>query len=142
MTHRGLAAGFTVVSGHAAEAFEPILGAVTPGSMTVIVLMGLRNRRRIAATLLDRGWRAATPAAVVLAASTPRMRIWTGRLDQLGAARLEAPAGAPGTIVVGDVANLGKLVGRTAAPARTAGAAVLQRWPREGAREPVEEGVT
>ena len=63
VTHRGLAAGFTVVSGHAAEAFEPILGAVTPESMTVIILMGLRNRARIAAILLERGWRADTPAA-------------------------------------------------------------------------------
>ena len=53
VTHRGLAAGCTVVSGHAPTAFEPILGAVAPGSMTVIVLMGLRNRERVAATLLD-----------------------------------------------------------------------------------------
>ena len=130
LTHRGLASGFTVVSGHAAEAFEPILGAVAPGSMTVIVLMGLRNRARIAGTLRDRGWRANTPAAIVLAASTPRMRLWTGRLDALGGApldALDAPAGAPGTIVVGDVASLGALIGGAAAPARTADAIALAR---------------
>ena len=123
VTHRGLAAGFTVVSGHAPAAFEPILAAVTPGSMTVIVLMGLRNRGRIADTLLERGWPAHTPAAVVLAASTPRMRIWTGRLDELGTAPLDIPAGAPGTIVAGEVASLNTLVGGTASPARTAAAA-------------------
>ena len=130
LTHRGLASGFTVVSGHAAEAFEPILGAVAPGSMTVIVLMGLRNRARIAGTLRNRGWRANTPAAVVLAASTPRMRLWTGRLDELGGApldALDAPAGAPGTIVVGDVASLGALIGGAAAPARTQDAIALAR---------------
>ena len=120
VTHRGLAAGFTVVSGHAAEAFEPILGAVAPGSMTVIVLMGLRNRGRLAETLLGRGWNAHTPAAVVLAASTPRMRLWNGRLDELGTARLDIPDGAPGTIVVGDVANLSARVGGTGTPVRTA----------------------
>jgi uroporphyrin-III C-methyltransferase/precorrin-2 dehydrogenase/sirohydrochlorin ferrochelatase len=125
VTHRGLAAGFTVVSGHAPAAFEPILGAVAPGSMTVIVLMGLRNRGRIAATLLARGWPAATPAAIVLAASTPRMRHWTGRLDELGAAPLDGPAGEPGTIVVGAVVNLGARIGGTALPARTAGAGAL-----------------
>lgn len=119
VTHRGLAAGFTVVSGHAAGAFEPILGAMAPGSMTVIVLMGLRNRARIAATLLDHGWDAHTPAAVVLAASTPRMLLWTGSLGELGTARLEAPADAPGTIVVGEVANLSALIGGTRTPART-----------------------
>ena len=122
VTHRGLAAGFTVVSGHAAEAFEPILGAVAPGSMTVIVLMGLRNRARLAETLLGRGWNARTPAAIVLAASTPRMRLWTGRLDELGTARLDIPDGAPGTIVVGDVANLSARIGGTGTPVRTAGA--------------------
>ena len=122
VTHRGLAAGFTVVSGHAAEAFEPILGAVAPGSMTVIVLMGLRNRGRLAETLLGRGWNVHTPAAIVLAASTPRMRLWTGRLDELGTARLDIPDGAPGTIVVGDVANLSARVGGTGTPVRTAGA--------------------
>ena len=120
VTHRGLAAGFTVVSGHAVEAFEPILDGVAPGSMTVIVLMGLRNRGRIAATLLGRGWRASTPAAIVLAASTPRMRFWTGRLDELETARLDIPDGAPGTLVVGDVANLSALVRGTETPARTA----------------------
>ena len=120
VTHRGLAAGFTVVSGHAVEAFEPILGGVAPGSLTVIVLMGLRNRGRIAATLLGRGWRASTPAAIVLAASTPRMRFWTGRLDELETARLDIPDGAPGTLVVGDVANLSAAVGGTETPARTA----------------------
>ena len=127
VTHRGLAAGCTVVSGHAPTAFEPILGAVAPGSMTVIVLMGLRNRERVAATLLDRGWRPHTPAAIVLAASTPRMRLWTGRLDELGAAPVEVTAGAPGTIVVGDVANLSALVGGTQSPTHTADAVALQR---------------
>lgn len=120
VTHRGLAAGFTVVSGHAVEAFEPILGGAAPGSLTVIVLMGLRNRGRIAATLLGRGWRASTPAAIVLAASTPRMRLWTGRLDELETARLDVPDGAPGTLIVGDVANLSAAVGGTETPARTA----------------------
>ncbi len=123
-THRGLASGSTVVSGPAAEAFEPILGAVAPGSMTVIVLMGLRNRGRLAETLLGRGWHAHTPAAIVLAASTPRMRLWTGRLEELGTARLDIPDGTPGTIVVGEVANLSARVGGTGTPVRTA-AAVL-----------------
>ncbi len=119
VTHRGVVAGFIVVSGHAAAAFEPILDAVEPESMTVIVLMGLRNRGSIAATLLERGWRPHTPAAIVLAASTPRMRVWRGRLDELGTAPVDAGDGAPGTIVVGEVADLGTRVGGTWAPAAT-----------------------
>ena len=127
VTHRGLAAGFTVVSGHDATAFEPLLGAVAPGSLTVIVLMGLRNRDRVAATLLERGWRPHTPAAIVLAAATPRMRLWTGRLDELGTAPVDAAAGAPGTILVGEVATLGTLVSGARAPTHTAEAIALQR---------------
>ena len=118
------------MSGHAADAFEPILGTVTPESMTVIILMGLRNRARIAATLIDRGWPPGTPAAIVLAASTPQMHLWTGRLDELATAPLDAPARAPGTIVVGEVANLSTLVGGTQAPVRTADAVALPRARR------------
>ena len=140
VTHRGLAAGFTVVSGHAVEAFEPLLAGVAPGSMTVIVLMGLHNRGRIAAMLLARGWPKSTPAAIVLAASTPRMRFWTGRLDELEIARVDVPDGAPGTMVVGKVANLSALVGDTETPARTADGLLPARildGPREQARKPV-----
>lgn len=110
VTHRGLASGFAVVSGHAAAAFEPILSVIAPGSLTVVILMGLGRRAAIAQTLLDRGWPGGTPAAVVLAASTPEMRIWSGRLDALAGARLADGAGPggslPGTIVVGSVAGL------------------------------------
>ena len=104
VTHRGMSTGFTVVSGHAPEAFEPILTAVEPGSMTIVVLMGLRNRSRIARTLLDGGWRAETPAAVVLGAATDRMATWVGSLDAL-AGRTTINE-APGTIIVGDVVRL------------------------------------
>ena len=38
------------------------------------------------------------------------MRTWIGRLDELGVAPVDAPDGAPGTIVVGEVANLSTLV--------------------------------
>ena len=134
VTHRGVVAGFTVVSGHAAAAFEPILGAIEPGSMTVIVLMGLRNRGRIAAALGERGWPPHTPAAIVLAASTPRMRVWSGRLDELGIAPVDVSDGAPGTIVVGDVANLSTLVGGTRAPVVTADAVASPAPPPGSAR--------
>src|SRR5216110_4092041 len=35
VTHRGLATGFVVVSGHAEEAYRPILESVAPGSATI-----------------------------------------------------------------------------------------------------------
>jgi len=142
VTHRGVVAGLTVVSGHAAEAFEPILSAVEPGSMTVVVLMGLRNRGPIAVTLIERGWRPHTPAAVVLAASTPRMRIWIGRLDELETAPVDAPDGAPGTIVVGEVANLSTLIRGAWAPVVTPAAVAQPARIPDDARGQARKRVT
>jgi len=115
VTHRGLASGFAVVSGHAETAYAPILDAIAPNSLTVVVLMGLATRRALAARLLDRGWRRDTPAAIVLAAATPDMTTWTGSLATLGAAAVqEQRPGLPGTIVIGEVVSLAELIAASA----------------------------
>mgnify|MGYP001615792961 CR=1 FL=1 len=43
LTHRGIASGFLVVSGHDPGAYAPVLEALPPGSLTVVILMGLRT---------------------------------------------------------------------------------------------------
>jgi len=107
VTHRGLASAFTVVAGHAETAWQPVLGSLAPNAATVVVLMGKGERGEIAAFLLGRGWAAATPAALLIAAGTPRAYSWTGSLRELGDAPVpEAVADAPGTIVVGEVVTL------------------------------------
>jgi uroporphyrin-III C-methyltransferase/precorrin-2 dehydrogenase/sirohydrochlorin ferrochelatase len=107
VTHRGLASAFTVVSGHAEAAWQPVLSGLRPNAATVVVLMGLGARADIAAFLLRRGWAAFTPAALLLAAGTPRAHTWTGSLRELGGATVpESLADAPGTIVVGEVVTL------------------------------------
>ena len=108
LTHRGLASGFVVVSGHSDASFRPVARSLSPNELTVVVLMGMRARARIAATLLRAGWRADTPAAIVQAASQPGMQRWIGRLEALGDAPLDG-GDAPGTIVIGDVVGLGAL---------------------------------
>jgi uroporphyrin-III C-methyltransferase / precorrin-2 dehydrogenase / sirohydrochlorin ferrochelatase len=114
VTHRGIASGFVVVSGHAAAAYRPILEAVTPNSLTLVVLMGLASRGPLSALLIARGWKGATPAAVCLAAGTARAFTWIGTLDTLAAAFVATDhPDAPGTIVIGDVVS----VGATLAPA-------------------------
>lgn len=106
MTHRGLASGFAVVSGHDESSFRPVLSALPPGSLTVVVLMGLARRAEVAACLLDRGWPADTAAAIVCATAGPPVRAWSGTLGRLGAAPHPAAADTPGTIVIGDVVGL------------------------------------
>jgi uroporphyrin-III C-methyltransferase/precorrin-2 dehydrogenase/sirohydrochlorin ferrochelatase len=122
VTHRGLAAGFTVLSGHAEAAYAPILDAIAPGTLTLVVLMGVSVRAAIAERLVARGWSPETPAAVLLGASTGRAFTWTGALRELGGAALPEGTDLPGTLVVGAVAALG--LGTTAhAPTSTAAVA-------------------
>jgi siroheme synthase len=68
--------------------------------------MGLAARAAVAARLLARGWSPATPAAVVLGASTAGAFTWRGTLRELGAAPLAPDTDLPGTLVVGAVAAL------------------------------------
>jgi uroporphyrin-III C-methyltransferase/precorrin-2 dehydrogenase/sirohydrochlorin ferrochelatase len=106
VTHRGLAAGFAVVSGHAEVAYGPILDGLAPASLTLVVLMGIGARAAIAARLLARGWSPETPAAAVLGASTEGAFTWRGTLRDLGVAPLPPETDLPGTLVVGAVAAL------------------------------------
>lgn len=103
VTHRGLASGFAVISGHAEEAYGPILDGLAPGALTVVVLMGVRTRAAIAARMIARGWPPSTPAAIVHGASHAGATTWRGELGALPA----APATElPAVLVIGAVAQL------------------------------------
>jgi len=108
VTHRGLAASFLVVSGHDIEAFSSATSGLEPRGVTLVVLMGLARTAALAGRLLDRGWAGDTPAAVIVDASSSGQRVWRGTLGELagGASDHVAGAGAPGTIVVGEVVSL------------------------------------
>jgi uroporphyrin-III C-methyltransferase/precorrin-2 dehydrogenase/sirohydrochlorin ferrochelatase len=114
VTHRGAAAGFAVISGHAASAYEPLLAGLAPAAMTVVVLMGVATRAAIAEFLIARGWSAATPAAIVLGASHADAAAWRGALADLGAAPVTAQ---PGLLVIGAVVDLAPVIGAARAPA-------------------------
>jgi uroporphyrin-III C-methyltransferase / precorrin-2 dehydrogenase / sirohydrochlorin ferrochelatase len=102
VTHRGLSSAFVVVSGHAEDAFAPVLRSLEPGSATVVVLMGVQTRALLVDRLLSRGWDPATPAALLLAAGTPEARSWRGTLDGLAGCELPARHPTlPGVLVIG-----------------------------------------
>jgi uroporphyrin-III C-methyltransferase len=124
VTHRGLASGFLVVSGHAESAYAPALESLAAGSATVVVLMGLGARPGVQRRLLAGGWDPATPAAIVQGAATAQAFRWLGRLDELAAApTLE---GAPGMLIIGAVAALAPRL------AAAFGAALPRQEPRCG----------
>jgi uroporphyrin-III C-methyltransferase / precorrin-2 dehydrogenase / sirohydrochlorin ferrochelatase len=104
LTHRGLAAGFAVVSGHAASAYGPIVDSIAPGTLTLVVLMGVRTRGELAARLVARGWSAETPAAIVLGASHDGSSRWLGTVGTLADATIATELA--GIIVIGAVVEL------------------------------------
>ncbi|HVR69915.1 MAG TPA: uroporphyrinogen-III C-methyltransferase [Vicinamibacteria bacterium] len=136
VTHRGLSSAFTVVSGHDEAAWRPIVEGLPPGGSTLVFLMGLGSRERLAAALRARGWIGRTPCAILLGASTPEAWTWTGRLDELGDVVLpEARSAAPGTLVVGEVVSVGAALAAVPESSRepaVAGGAAARRspWPR------------
>ena len=104
VTHRGVAPGFAVVSGHAEEAYGPIVDGIAPGALTLVVLMGVRTRGAIAARLVARGWASTTPAAIVFGASHPDGFTWSGSLATLGEASFVTEL--PAVIVIGEVVDV------------------------------------
>ena len=117
VTHRGLASGFAVVSGHLEAAYRPVLEALPANSLTLVVLMGLASRGAVSSLLMSRGWKATTPAAICFAAGTARAHIWIGTLDAL----VTVPAAtdhvdAPGVIVIGEVVSVGATLAATLFP--------------------------
>ncbi len=133
MTHRGLASSFAVITGHHEHTYGPLLDGVPPGALTLVVLMGVRQRAAIAARLVARGWAPSTPAALVMGAATDRAWRWIGPLDALGAVEIPASASdAPGMLVIGER----RVAGRSD---HGASAAVARRIRRRGARR-VEAG--
>ncbi|MFP5308979.1 MAG: uroporphyrinogen-III C-methyltransferase [Actinomycetes bacterium] len=109
VTHRGVATGFAVVTGHedptkpAAQVDRDAL-ARFPG--TVVVLMGLAGLARLADDLVAGGRAADTPAAVVQWGTTTRQRTVTGTLATIAADAEAARIGAPAIVVVGEVVGL------------------------------------
>jgi uroporphyrin-III C-methyltransferase/precorrin-2 dehydrogenase/sirohydrochlorin ferrochelatase len=111
VTHRGLSAAVLVVSGHDEDVFASAVGALEPSGVTLVVLMGFGRRSAIARRLLDRGWPADTPAAIVADATRPDQQTWRGTITELSADEIPV-AGVPGlndgpaSIVIGHVAAL------------------------------------
>ena len=98
VTHRGVAAAVTIVSGHDVEAVNWTTLAGLEG--TLVLLMAVANRGAIARQLLACGAEPSTPVAAIEWGSTPHERRQRGTLATLASMNVDAPA----VIVVGAVA--------------------------------------
>ncbi|MFT3694587.1 MAG: uroporphyrinogen-III C-methyltransferase [Kofleriaceae bacterium] len=119
VTHRGLSAGFAVLSGHAESAFANAIDSLAPNALTLVVLMGLRTRDQIASHLIARGWDPQTPAAIVADASHVGGARWLGTISDLATADIDLQQA--GVIVVGAVVELAtKIVSHVGVPSPVA----------------------
>src|SRR3954469_20644758 len=103
VTHRGVSAAVTVVTGHRRRG-EPDVDwrSLAKVGGTIVVLMGVAQRGAIAAELIAGGLDPSTPVAAVRSATTADEVTARCRLDDLARTPIESPA----VIVIGAVAAL------------------------------------
>lgn len=99
VTHRGVAHGVLVVSGHD----EVDMATLAQWRHTIVVLMGMARLRELTASLIDAGKSPDTPVTVVQSAWTPDQRQVSGSLETISDRVAEQGIGNPAAIVIGDV---------------------------------------
>ncbi|MGA8987541.1 uroporphyrinogen-III C-methyltransferase [Aeromicrobium sp.] len=101
VTHRGLARGFTVVTGH-----ESLVDLPHDRAHTVVMLMGVKRLPETVRELMESGHDPQTPAAVIENGYSAEQRVTVGTLATI-ADRAEAiGARSPAITVIGDVVTL------------------------------------
>jgi len=109
VTHRDIASGFSVLTGHerADGAYERVdWSAVAGRDGTIVVLMGVKHIARWVAGLLAGGCAPQTPVALVRWATTPRQQTLVSTLGEVVDAVAESGLKAPAVAVVGGVVAL------------------------------------
>ena len=109
LTHRGLAADFTVVSGHLDPGRPPDTGldwATLAKASTLVLLMSIEHLDLITAALVAHGRDGATPAAVIERATLDGERIVRAPLHALADEVRRCGIAAPAVVVVGHVVDV------------------------------------
>lgn len=102
VTHRGMAAAFTVVTGHTGVDRQVDWEALARVGGTVVVLMGVAHRAELSRRLMEGGRAPSTPVVAVSWGTRPSQRSVRTTLEHLG----EADVVPPATFVVGPVAGM------------------------------------
>ena len=113
VTHRGVAAGFTVVSGsedpskpESSVRWEELARSLAAHGGTLITLMGWASIEKIMAALQRAGLSADTPVALVQWGTWNRQRTVTGTLATAAGRGRAAGLAAPVVAVIGEVVSL------------------------------------
>ena len=113
VTHRGIATGFTVVSGsedpskpESAVRWEELARSLSAHGGTLITLMGWASIEKILEALRHAGLPPDTPVALVQWGTWSRQKTVTGTLETAASKGREAGLTAPVVAVIGEVVNL------------------------------------
>jgi uroporphyrin-III C-methyltransferase len=103
-TLRGVNKAIILATGHAAGTPEDLdWAALAATGQPIVIYMGVNNLPMIVASLAAGGMSASTPAAVIVAATTPDERIVVADLGSIAAVAREADVGSPALIVIGEI---------------------------------------
>lgn len=108
VTHRGVTASLTIVTGHEEPSKDSPLdwNAIARLDGTVVVLMGVSRLERNVAALIGGGRPAKTPAAIVEKGGWPEQRMISGTLADIADRARKAKIESPAILVVGNVVRL------------------------------------
>jgi uroporphyrin-III C-methyltransferase/precorrin-2 dehydrogenase/sirohydrochlorin ferrochelatase len=101
VTHRGLAKGFSVVTGH-----EELSEVPARPDHTVVLLMGVGQLRESASALGKAGLPDGTPVGIVENGYLPNQRVTIGTLGSIADQAEAAGVANPAVIVIGDVVRV------------------------------------
>lgn len=101
VTHRGLAKGFSVVTGH-----EELSEVPARADHTIVLLMGVAALRDSAAALADAGLPQDTPVGIVENGYLPNQRVTIGTLGSIADHAEATGVANPAVIVIGDVVRV------------------------------------
>ncbi len=101
LTHRDVADGFSVLTGH-----DTIGDLPTGGEHTLVLLMSVKRLAATAEELVAAGHDPGTPVAVVESGWTEQQRVTVGTLATIGSRTAEVGVRPPAVTVIGDVVRL------------------------------------
>lgn len=109
VTHRGVAASFSVITGHedpTKDSSDINWEKLANATDTLVVLMGVANLPKITAKLIENGRPATTPVAIIRWGTKLQQQVWTSTLAEAAAMAQREGIKPPCIFLVGDVVNL------------------------------------
>ncbi len=106
-TMRGLNKAVILATGHSADQEDELdWAALAKTGEPIIVYMGLKNLAHITSALAAGGLPPETPAAIIMAATTPRERIHVATLATIAADADRLGFGSPALIAIGRIVSM------------------------------------